>query len=287
MSDDSPSPAVQGRLLRAALRQARDDVGLTREQVAEWLDVSLSKVVRIESGAVKVSTTDLRALLALYKIADQGRIDELVAMARVARQPSWWRAYQGIASKDYLEFVEFEQAATATLNYQPLWVPGLLQTKDYAAEIIRQLGPESEAAQQGLFDFRMKRQELLDATYLSALSFVLDESVLRRQVGSKQVMLDQLGWLSRLAERSSVTIQVRPFSKGLVRGMQAPFVIHQLADAADLEVLYLEGSAGDTIVADDKEEIGRYRRAFDELKRTALSPTESLTFFKEVSGSFH
>jgi transcriptional regulator with XRE-family HTH domain len=287
MSDDSPSPAVEGRVLRAALRQARNSVGLTREQVAAELDVSLSKVVRIESGAVKVSTTDLKALLELYKITDQGRIDELVAMAKVARQqPSWWRAYRDIASKNYLEFVEFEQAATATLNYEPLWVPGLLQTRDYAAEIIRQLGPESDEAQQGLFDFRMKRQELLDATDLPSLSFVLDESVLHRRVGSEDVMVAQLGRLTELAG-SSVTIQVRPFSNGLVRHMAAPFVIHQLTDAADLDVLYLEGPVGDTVVADDKDEISRFRSAFEELKRTSLSPSESVKFFKELADSFH
>jgi transcriptional regulator with XRE-family HTH domain len=287
MSDDSPSPAVQGRLLRAALRQARNDVGLTHEQVAAALDVSLSKVVRIESGFVKVSTTDLKALLDLYKITDQSRIDELVAMAKVARQPSWWRAYRGIASNHYLEFVEFEQAAMATLNYEPLWVPGLLQTREYAAEIIRRLGPESEAAQQGLFGFRMKRQELLDATDLPSLSFVLDESVLHRRVGSEDVMVAQLGWLTELAGRPSLTIQVRPFSNGLVRCMAAPFVIHQLTDAADLDVLYLEGPVGDTVVADDKDEISRFRGAFEELKRTSLSPSESVKFFKELADSFH
>jgi hypothetical protein len=120
---------------------------------------------------------------------------------------------------------------------------------------------------------------------------VLDESVLRRQVGSEDVMLAQLDWLSELADEPSITIQVRPFSKGLVRRMQAPFVIHQLTDAADLNVLYLEGPIGDTIVsddkADDKEEIVRYRKAFDELKRTSLSPPESVTFIKEVADSFH
>lgn len=287
MSDDSPSPAVQGRLLRAALRQAREDVSLSQEQVASALDVSLSKVVRIESGAVKVSTTDLKAMLALYKITDPDRIAELVAMVKVARQPPWWREYRGVASKNYLEFVEFEQAATATLNYQPIWIPGLLQTKGYAAEIIRQLGPESDEAKQRLFDFRMKRQELLNATDLPSLSFVLDESVLRRQVGSEEVMLAQLSWLLELAERSPLTIQVRPFSKGLVRRMQAPFVIHQLTETADLDVLYLEGPVGDTIVAGDKDEIGQYRSAFNELKRTSLSPSESVTFVKEVAESFH
>jgi transcriptional regulator with XRE-family HTH domain len=287
MSDNSPSPAVQGRLLRARLRQAREDVGLSQEQVSSDLDVSLSKVVRIESGAVKVSTNDLKALLDLYKITDEDLIAEFVAMARTARQPSWWREYQGIASKRYLEFVEFEQAATSALNYEPLWVPGLLQTRDYAEEIIRRLGPETDAAQQGLFDFRMKRQELLDATYMPSLSFVLDESVLRRQVGGKRVMRDQLGRLADLAERSSVTIQVRPFSNGLVRRMQAPFVIHQLTDEAELDILYREDPVGDTIVADDKREVSEYRSAFDELKRTSLSPAESVTFFKEVMDSLH
>lgn len=287
MPDDSPSPAVQGRLLRAALRQAREDADLSQEQVALALDVSLSKVVRIESGVVKVSTTDLKAMLALYKITDPARVAELVAMAKVARLPAWWSAYRGVASKRYLEFVEFEQAATATLNYEPLWVPGLLQTREYAAEIIRRLGPESDEDQQGLFAFRMKRQELLDSTDLPSLSFVLDESVLHRQVGSKKIMSDQLSRLADLAERSAVTIQVRPFSKGLVRYMQAPFVIHQLTDAADLDVLYLEGPVGDTIVADDAGQIDRYRRAFEELRRSSLSPAESVTFFKEVSDSFH
>jgi transcriptional regulator with XRE-family HTH domain len=287
MSDDSPSPAVQGRLLRARLRQAREDVGLSQEQVSSALDVSLSKVVRIESGVVKVSTNDLKALLDLYKITDEDDIAELVAMAKVARQPSWWSSYRGIASKNYLEFVEFEQAATATLNYQPLWIPGLLQTREYAAEIIRQLGPESDEDRQRLFDFRMKRQELLDATYMPSLSFVLDESVLRRQVGSKEVMVAQLVWLTELAGRSPITIQVRPFSKGLIRRMQAPFVIHQLAETADFDLLYLEGPVGDTTVANNKEEIGQYRSAFDELRRTSLSPAESVTFVKEVAESLH
>jgi len=287
MPDDSRSPAVQGRLLRAALRRAREDAGLSQDQVGSALDFSLSKVVRIESGAVKVSITDLKALLALYEITEPGRVAELVAMARVARQPSWWSSYRGIASKHYLEFVEFEQAATATLNYEPLWIPGLLQTREYADEIIRRLGPESDEAQQGLFEFRLKRQELLDATDSPSLQFVLDESVLRRQVGSVDIMIKQLHWLIELANRSSVTIQVRPFSKGLVRRMQAPFVIHQLTDTADLDVLYLEGPDGDTIVDTDKGEIGGYRSVFEELKRTALSPAESVTFIKEVANSIH
>lgn len=209
----------------------------------------------------------------------------IASMSKKLMQPSWWNQYRGIASKNYLEFVDFELAATATLNYQPLWIPGLLQTREYATEIIRQLGPDSDEDRRRLFDFRMKRQELLDAADIPSLSFVLDESVLRRQVGSEDVMAAQLVWLTELAGRSSITIQVRPFSKGLVRRMQAPFVIHQLTETTDFDLLYLEGPVEDTTVADDKEEIGQYRSAFDELKNTSLSPAESVTFIKEVAES--
>src|SRR5262245_38516269 len=116
MDDDSENPAVQGRRLRSALRQARRDADLTQDQVAKALEWSLSKIVRIETGSVRISTTDLKALLDQYQITDEGKIDELVSMARMARKRAWWSRYQKVASKRYLEFVEFEQAATTVLN---------------------------------------------------------------------------------------------------------------------------------------------------------------------------
>ncbi|HEY2638677.1 MAG TPA: helix-turn-helix transcriptional regulator [Streptosporangiaceae bacterium] len=283
MSEDAGNPAVQARRLRAALRQARQEAGLTQEQVAAALEWSLSKIVRIERGPTKPGITDVRALLGQYKINDAAQVNQLVEMARQARKRPWWHAYKGYASDRYLEFVEFEHAAQATLHVQPLWVPGILQTREYATAIIwrlaRDLTPEKA---DGLLELRMHRQKLLEQPDPPPQSFVIDESVLRRRVESEKVMAAQLDRLIELAARPAVTIQVLPFSAGPAYGMQTSFVIHKLADEDDLDVLYLEGPRGDTIVADDVAEIRRYERAFEELQQMALSAADTVTFIKEL-----
>jgi transcriptional regulator with XRE-family HTH domain len=290
MSEDSGNPAVQGRRLRVALRQARHEAGLTQDQAAAALDWSLSKIVRIESGATKVGITDLWALLGQYKINDAAQINHLVAMAREAKQRPWWLPYQEFASKRYVEFVEFEHAAEATLHFQPLWVPGILQTREYATAIIwklaRDLTPEKA---DGLLKLRMRRQQLLEEPDPPPQSFVVDESVLHRRVGSEDIMAAQLDRLIDLAARPTITIQVLPFTAGPAYGMQTPFVIHKLADEADLDVLYLEGPRGDTIVADDRDraEIKRYERAFEELRQMSLSAADTVTFIKELRSAMH
>jgi hypothetical protein len=163
----------------------------------------------------------------------------------------------------------------------------MLQTRDYAREIIHQLGPESETRANGLFEFRMRRQELLDLPKPPSLSFVLDESVLHRRVGSVAIMRDQFGRLIELAGRSHITILIHPFTAGLVRRMQTPFVIHQFSDTADPDVLYLEGPRGDTVVAFETEEIGRYRLSFEELRLSSLSGAESVDLIKEGMNRLH
>jgi transcriptional regulator with XRE-family HTH domain len=278
MSEDG-NPAVQGRRLRTALRQARLDAGLTQDQVAGELDWSLSKIVRIENGSVKLSTTDLKAMLGQYRITDSHIEQELVSMAKAARQRPWWSAYREFAAPRYLEYVELEQAAAATLNYQPQLVPGLLQTRAYAAAVIGQPGrgtTEERAA--GLLKFRMKRQELLNAPEPPTLSFVLDESVAYRQVGTPEIMADQIRHLIKLADRPYITVQIRPFAAGLAPGMQAPFVVVSFPDRADPDVLFLESPRGDTLVDNDQGEISRCRSMFEDMQKTSLSEPDTIKF---------
>jgi transcriptional regulator with XRE-family HTH domain len=276
---DAGNPAVQGRRLRTALKQARLDADLTQDQVAAALDWSLSKIVRIENGAVRVSITDLRAMLGEYGISDPRRETELESMAKAARQRPWWGTYREFASQRYLEFVELEQASSTTLHYQPQLVPGLLQTREYATTVIWRLGSDiTEERAEGLLEFRMKRQELLDAPEPPTLSFVMDESVVHRHVGAAEVMRDQIRHLIDLAGRPYITIQILPFATGLVSGMQAPFVIIKFPDPADPDVLFLEGPWSDTIVANDDDEVNRYRGIFEELQKTSLSASDSVKF---------
>ena len=283
------NPAVQHRRLRAALRQARQAAGLTLDQVATELDVSPSKIVRIESGAVKVSTSDLKAMLDLYKITDPREVTEFVSMARAARQRPWWkRGYGEVASRPYLEYVEIEQAAAVTLNFEPLLVPGLLQTAEYARAVTRRLGWDvSDDQVNALVEFRLDRQKrLLDAPEPPKLSFVLDESVIQRRVGGAEVMEEQVRHLIELAGRPNITIQILPFDAGLGPRVQTPFVVIQFPDAIDPDVLYLESPTGGALVAKDQKEVAHYRTAFDELRRMSLSSSDTLKFLQGLlSGS--
>jgi hypothetical protein len=162
-------------------------------------------------------------------------------------------------------------------------VPGILQTREYATAIIWRLARDlTQERADALLELRMRRQELLEEPDPPPQSFVIDESVLYRRVESEKVMQAQLDRLIELAARPTITIQVLPFTAGPADGMQTSFVIHKLADEADLDVLYIEGPGGDTIVADDRAEVRRYEEAFGELRQMALPAADTVTFIKEL-----
>jgi transcriptional regulator with XRE-family HTH domain len=283
---DGDSPAVQGRRLRTALKDARQQAELTLDQVAAELGVSPSKIVRMESGDVQISVPDLRSMLDLYKITDPRKVAEFDSMARAAKTPRapqlrpWWRQYRDVASQRYLQYVQLEQAGTAAMHFQPQFIPGLLQTRDYASALIRQLGREvTEERANRLLELRMERQQkLLDQPEPPTLSFVVDESAVYRQVVSAEAMEEQIRHLIKMAGRPNITIQIFRFSARPLPGMQTPFVIIQFSDPADSDALFLESPRSDTVVAKDQDEVGRYRHAFEGLQQASLPGPESVKF---------
>jgi transcriptional regulator with XRE-family HTH domain len=281
---DNPSPAVQRRRLRAELRRARLDAGLTQEQVAQAMDWSLSKLIRIENGSVGISTNDLKAILQHYKILDEDRTAELLALSRAARERSWWNTYGGGSiPKRLLQLIEYENAAYITRNFQDLVIPGLLQTADYMRASSKQLAPELPPGQVDTeIEVRLKRQELLKRREPPLLFFIMDEAVVRRVVGGPDVMRPQLERLLDVATLPNVTIEVIPFTAGLLPGLQAPFVIHEFPDAADDDVLYLESPRGGLLSRDDGDEILIYREDFERLRRASLGPEGTADFLREV-----
>src|SRR5579862_9233916 len=124
---DNPGPAVQRRRLRAELRRARLDAGLTQEQVAAAMDWSLSKLIRIENGSVGISTNDLKVLLDHYGVVADNQVEELIVLARAARERSWWSTYHDVAPPRLLQFIEYQTEAIITRSFEPLLIPGLLQ----------------------------------------------------------------------------------------------------------------------------------------------------------------
>jgi transcriptional regulator with XRE-family HTH domain len=282
MADGSnPSPIVQRRRLRAELRAARLKAELTQEQVASALDWSLSKVIRIEAGSVGISTTDLKALLSVYGIDDQEYIDKLVALGKAARERGWWSNHRDVLSTELLQLIEYESAAAIARNFQPLVVPGLLQTEEYARAILHEhvSGDRVEA----LVGIRMKRQELLDRPDGPLLFFVLDEAVIRRLVGGKDAMRRQLVRLVELGRRPNVTIEVVPFSAGAHPGLRGPFVVLEFPDPEDDDVLYLENSGGDLISREESDQVLPYRETFEQLREMSLGPEGSAEYLRQVA----
>jgi transcriptional regulator with XRE-family HTH domain len=283
---DGPSPVVQRRRLRGELRRIRQETGETQEQVAAAMDWSLSKLIRLENGSVGISTYDLKVLLSHYGIVDGDRIEELIVLARAAKERSWWSVYTGIASPRLLQFAEYEAAAMITRNFEQMLIPGLLQTEKYASEIFRKLGaqiPKDHA--DALSALRMKRQELLEQGGPPPwFFFIMDEAVVRRLVGGQDVMRDQIRHLIELAGKDNVTMEIVPYSAGLILGMERPFVVFEFPEAEDEDVLYLESSGGDLINRDDQEEICTYREVFEELRRLSLGEEGTVEFLHELDG---
>ena len=278
---DSASPLMHRRRLRNELRSARQDKGLTQEQVAQAMEWSLSKMNRIEKAKTGISANDLKALLPLYGITDQDRTEELLTLARASRQTGWWRDYADVAPSTLLELIDFEHAATAISQFEPIFVPGIMQTEDYALAVLRtSFGAGSPAER--LVSLRTRRRDLLSSEGAPAFSFALDESVIRRPVGGQEVMRNQLAHLVELAGLPNVAIQVVPFAVGAHPGMRGSFKVIEFGDEPDEDVAFLEGPHGD-IISDDPEETRAYLETFRRITEVALDPAESVSLLGKAA----
>ena len=196
----------------------------------------------------------------------------------------WQSAYADVVSPQLLQFIELEAAASVTRNFQPLMVPGLLQTEEYARLMLGRLTADlSDHRIEALVEVRRRRQELLDRDDAPMLFFIVDEAATRRVVGGRDVMRRQLIRLIGAAARPHATVEVVPFSAGPHPGLNGPFVIHEFPDAADDDVLYQERPQAEQIWRDDPELITHYRETFEELRRLSLGPEGSLAFLNELA----
>lgn len=280
------SPTVHQRRLRIELRKAREAAGLTQEEVAKSLEWSLSKVIRIEAGAVRAAITDVRALLQLYSIPDE-RISELVEVARAARESAWWNGYRRVLSQQYIDLMGYEAAAARVREFEPIVLPGLLQTEAYArAYIDGNIRAERRHLVGDLVAIRMRRQELLEEKRPPAFSFIFDESAVRRPVGGDVVMREQIQHLLDVTRLPNVTIEVLPFSAGAQRVLTESFKIIEFPEAEDDDVLYLEGARGSLISRDLREELVEYRETFELLRGLSLGPEGSAVFLSTLIESY-
>lgn len=269
----SESPAVARRRVRLALRAAREAKGFTQMYVAEALDWSLSKVNRIEKGDVTVSRTDLLAMLELYGVDDQERIDDLVQGARRSRQRGWWDEprYREHHTPAMLQVFQFEGESTVIRHFHPTLISGLLQTPKYAEAILNFWSEDlSEMERAVRLETRLRRREhVLEVPDPPDYLFVLDESVLHRVVGGPEVMAEQLRQLLNLMHQDNIKVRILPSAEAAIMAMLGPFTIFDFGDEENA-VLYREGVLIDEVVHATAV-ISRHRRYFEQIWETSLT----------------
>jgi transcriptional regulator with XRE-family HTH domain len=283
-------PVVQSALLRSELVRLRKTSGLTQKQVAEALDWSPSKLIRMEGGRSSISQVDLDALLDKYGATPVRHRERLHALNRGAKEPRWWDTYKDHVSQTYLSYVGFEAGASSIRQFQSSSLPDLLQTVGYAEAVTVDSGDPARAA--AIVGLRLERQsELAQRDPRPHQYYVVDEAVIRRQVGiakSPDIMPDQLRQIADTAEQDDlVTVRVLPFDVGARRGLYGPFTLLEFDEGLP-DLLYIDAGRGEfaSIVEGDDPRVVKYRDDFELLLGDALPAEESIERIRSVARSF-
>ncbi|HWS31681.1 MAG TPA: helix-turn-helix transcriptional regulator [Actinoplanes sp.] len=268
---EGDSPTIARRRVRLALREAREAAGLTQNQVAEEMEWSTSKVIRIENGDVTISTNDLRSVLTFLGVRDKNVVAGLLAATRIARsrsQKPWYQAseFQSTLTDDMRKLIEYEAEATEIRSYSVYYIPGPLQTRGYATALMSRFEEElSEEQRTNRVDARMRRREaLLSRTDGLQILVMVDESVLRRTIGGAAVFADQLRDLRTKVKDGTIRIRMVPFSLDASVTNNASFDILTMSGG---EALYRETGLGDEMVEDQAvaaKHHARYSRVWSE-----------------------
>ncbi|MFF4143605.1 helix-turn-helix domain-containing protein [Streptomyces sp. NPDC001698] len=278
-------PEVRRRKLGAELRALRTGAGLTSGEAARLVGWHQSKVSRIETGTSGVKPADVRSLLDAYAVHDAQLRELLLVLAGLddsGDRHHWWHAYRGVLPPTYRDFISLESQASGMRTLETSVVPGLLQTPEYARAVTRAaVDGLDEDRLDALVEVRLARQDVLRSRPPLELDAVLDEAVLRREVGGPEVMRRQLERLTEAARLPQVRLQVLPFAAGAHIGITGPFVIFSFSNAADLNVVVLDHLTS-SLHLERKEDLEAYAEAFDTLRLHALSPEDSLDFIAGI-----
>ena len=238
------APTVLRMVLGKRLRHLREQAGVSFEDAARAIEVTPLTVRRMEKAEVGLRIPYVKELLRTYGVLAK-EVDDFLKLAREANKPGWWYKYRDVLPDWFSAYVSLESEATVIRLYEPHYVPGLLQTHDYAAALLR-IGFPNESPEdiRRRVDLRLKRQDLLDKPEAPAVWAVLDETVLRRPVGGVEVMRAQIDHLSEVLEYPKVRIQIMRFAVGPHPGAFGPFHYFRFGFSELPDVVYTESLAG-------------------------------------------
>ncbi|MFI5494223.1 Scr1 family TA system antitoxin-like transcriptional regulator [Actinoplanes sp. NPDC051859] len=278
------APTIRLRRLASELRRLRVEAKLTVEKVTKETGLDQSSLYRIERALNKPQRRTVITLLQLYQV-EKDRQTTLLGWLKESGQTGWFQVHEPFLPEQYQAYVAFEHEAEALKNYESLFIPGLLQTAEYARAVIvdADLGRSLDAdAADSRVDVRMQRQSVFTRPVPMQLHAVVDEAALRREVGSAQIMRAQLERLAHACALPNVRLQVVPFKAGAHPGMPGSFVIMDFADPFDAPLVYVDGIAGDAFL-ETGEDVARFARTFDLIAQAALSPAQSKKMIQEAA----
>ncbi|TDC59790.1 XRE family transcriptional regulator [Micromonospora sp. KC207] len=289
MTDETSGSTVPRRQLGRLLTQLREDASVSLDAAAEGLDCSRQKVWRIEKGLVPVRLVDARAMCEMYRVPEDMKAI-VTGLAKETRAKGWWHSYGEIVPPWFSLYVGLESNAAALRQYDAELIPGLLQTREYAAELFHRKNPTmSEAEREKLVEVRMQRQHVLMRRLPSAptLKVVMSEAVLRRTIPDRQAMAGQLRHLLDVAALPNVSLRVLPLAAGPPLASETgTFVLLDFPQAfgrasTEPTTVYLENITG-ALYLDKPAEVAAYEHVWSDLETLASDEAESEEMIKMI-----
>ncbi|WP_329498195.1 helix-turn-helix transcriptional regulator [Kitasatospora herbaricolor] len=281
MTEES-RPTVRGRRLGAELRRLRESSNRTTEDAAGALKCSRAKISRIETGAVGIRRLDLGILLDLYGVSEARSRDALEELARDSKRRGWWHDYGDTIPSAYADFLGLEGDARYIRTWQPVVLPGLLQTEQYARALL-EANPAAVRPERidQLVKIRMERKEVLVKPDAARFWAIIWEPALRCPVGGKEVQRAQLDHLGKVAELPNVTLQIVPLEVGATAGACGAFVMFGFTDSPTPGAVFLETLTSSHYL-EQEAELDGYGLVFEYLRSAALNPAQSLDMIAAV-----
>jgi uncharacterized protein DUF5753/helix-turn-helix protein len=276
VDDSAGGPTVLRLLLGRQLRRLREAKDVSRERAGWEIRASESKISRMELGRVGFKERDVEDLLTLYGITDPEERASILSAARQANAPGWWHRYNDVQPKWFETYLGLEAAAALIRTYEVQFVPGLLQTVDYARAVIA-LGHSaaSEAEIDRRVALRMTRQQVLGGPDAPHVWVVVDESALRRPMGGPEVMRAQLSALAKAAAQPKITIQVLPFRAGGHAAAGGAFTVLRFPDRDLPDLVYMEQLTG-ALYIDQRDEVDTYIKVMERVCVEADPPDRTV-----------
>ena len=282
MSEEAQVSATARRMLVGArLKRLREAKGISREAAGFTIRASESKMSRLELGKVSFKERDVADLLVLYGVGDPDERDEIREMARLASQPGWWRAYEDVLPDWFDNYVGLEETAVAIRTYEIQFVPGLLQTPEYARAVIESGLPTPQPHEvERAIALRMARQRLLERGSPPHLWAVIDEAALRRPVGTAATVKAQLAHLLDLTVRPRITLQILPLS-GAHAVAGGAFTLLRFGDLDLPDIAYLEQLLN-AVYIDRRDQVECYTLLLERLAVEALTPDDTTRMLHQL-----